>query len=30
MIIFLFADFEIGGSQKIGVEIFNELIKKKS
>ena len=30
MIIFLFADFEIGGSQKIAVEIFNELIKKKS
>ena len=29
MIIFLFADFKIGGSQKIAVEIFNELIKKK-
>ena len=30
MIIFLFADFKIGGSQKIALEIFNELIKKKS
>ena len=30
MIIFLFADFKIGGSQKIALEIFNELIKTKS
>ena len=29
MIIFLFADFKIGGSQKIAAEIFNELVKKR-
>ena len=30
MIVFLFSDFKMGGSQKIALDIFNELIKKKS
>lgn len=29
MIIFLFADFKTGGSQKIAIDVFNELIKYK-
>ena len=29
MIIFLFSDFKFGGSQKISIDVYNELIKKK-